>query len=407
VDAEYLKADTHKDLAVIRAKMGTAKLDFARVGDLQHLKQGSPLYAIGQPTGKAWGVTYAPGFLSNVFAWRLQLQSAHIQPGHSGAALVDQQGRIVGIVNDTDGTTATAFRIDRALDLLKLDLEMPVDLGVTGQADNNSVPIPGEKKLNARDGQEYVWIPAGQFMMGCSVGDHDCLGDEELHSVTISKGFWMGQTAVTSGSWKRYRAAAGTKALPTSDKYGRKNWNEAGDDNMPAVMLTWDEARSYCEWAGMRLPTEAEWEYAARAGTSTARYGELHSIAWSGENSGNQVINTIAVENGVNLDPILYQQKLFENGNFVHAVGQRTPNPWRLFDILGNVYTWTADWYDASYYARSELKDPTGPPSGKTRVARGGSWLSDPNFVRVSYRNAIDPTERNFGVGCRCVGELP
>lgn len=141
----------------------------------------------------------------------------------------------------------------------------------------------------------------------------------------------MGQTAVTVEAWKRYRIATGTTALPTADKLGRKNWNEAGDENMPAVMMTWDEAKSFCEWAAMRLPTEAEWEYAARAGTTAARYGDRDSIAWYGDNSGTQRIDSLAV---FKQDPKNYQQKLYDNGNFAHGVGLKQPNAWKLYDML-------------------------------------------------------------------------
>lgn len=239
-------------------------------------------------------------------------------------------------------------------------------------------PSPGTVRVNPKDGQRYVWIPPGNFMMGCSQGDNECRDDERpLHQVTITKGFWMGQTAVTVGAWKRYRIATGTKALPT-EVFGVKNLNEAGEDNMPASGMTWDEAKSYCEWASMRLPTEAEWEYAARAGTTAVRYGDLDSIAWYSGNSGSAL----------------------------HGVGLKQPNAWNLYDMLGNVWQWTADWYDAGYYAKSETENPRGATGGQFRVLRGGSWYLNPQIVRLSIRDRYGPGGRN-GLGCRCVGELP
>jgi len=287
--------------------------------------------------------------------------------------------------------------------------DFPVARLVGGRAQVAAEPVSNPTsvriKENPKDGQRYVWIPAGSYLMGCSAGDSECYDEEKpAHLVTLSKGFWMGQTAVTVGAWKRYRLATNTAELPKEDNLGRKNWNEAGPDNMPAVMMTWDEASSFCRWANMRLPTEAEWEYAARAGTTAARYGELDSIAWYGDNSGNQRIDSTQV---FQADKANYSRHLFENGNFVHAVAQKQPNAWRLFDMLGNVKQWTADWYDASYYAKSEGVDPIGPPAGQYRVLRGGSWISVPQDVRASSRLRFGPGSRVSIFGCRCVGELP
>ena len=268
--------------------------------------------------------------------------------------------------------------------------------------------LPGTVRLNPKDGQRYVWIPPGTFKMGCSDGDPDCFDDEKpAHHVTLTKGFWMGQTAVTVAAWKRYRTAAGTPPLPTADNMGRKNWNEAGDDDMPAVMMTWDQAKGFCEWAAMRLPTEAEWEYAARAGSTANRYGDLDSIAWYGDNSGNARIDTTAIWKQLNHDTSAYHKKLYENGDFAHPVGLKQPNAWKLYDMLGNVWQWTADWHAPGYYATSQTQDPLGPPGGQYRAARGGSWGEIPRNVRLSSRLKFSPDIRNYYFGFRCAGELP
>ena len=308
-DPDYVKADGAKELAVIRAKVAGVNFNFARLGNMAHLKNGLPVYAIGQPA-KDWGVTYTPGPISDVRATWLEFQSAYIQQGHSGGALIDQQGGIIGLVNDTDGFTARALRIDHALDVLRLDLKLPVQLTAAGApvelsrqpdvAAQPRPPAPGELRTNPKDGLPYRWVPMGAFRMGCSEQpvDPQCDKTDEFptHGVTISEGFWMGETEVTVAAYEKYRdasKAAGKTVtpLPISDTLGRKLNTSAGDPQLPAVAVTWDEAQAYCSWAGgggekLRLPSEAEWEYAARAGSRASRYGDLNAIAWYGDNSG-------------------------------------------------------------------------------------------------------------------------
>jgi formylglycine-generating enzyme required for sulfatase activity len=130
---------------------------------------------------------------------------------------------------------------------------------------------------------------------------------------------------------------------------------------------------------GGRLPTEAEWEYAARGGSTEARYGNLDDIAWYSQNSGNQT----------------------------HEVAQKRANGFGLYDVLGNVWQWVNDWYDENYYQSSPSQDPQGPASGQVRVLRGGSWYNFPRGVRVSFRNDYDsPAKRIDFNGFRCGGEV-
>jgi formylglycine-generating enzyme required for sulfatase activity/tRNA A-37 threonylcarbamoyl transferase component Bud32 len=265
----------------------------------------------------------------------------------------------------------------------------------------------GSVRGNPRDGLKYVWIPAGSFEMGCSSGDSEC-GDNEkpAHPVSISKGFWMGQTPVTVGAWKRYRASTGVPALLTSDNLGRTNLNEAGPDEMPVVSESWDQASSYCRWAGLTMPTEAQWEYAARAGTRGRRYGDLDVIAWYGNNSGSQPIPADDWSRSAGKNRDEYERRLKENGNFTHAVGQKQPNAWQLYDMLGNVFEWTADWYSADYYRSAPDLDPAGPQTGQTMAIRGGSWANVPGKVRVSFRTSVAADQHFTGIGFRCAGNF-
>ena len=209
-------------------------------------------------------------------------------------------------------------------------------------------------------------------MMGCSPGDNDCADPEKpAHQVTLRKAYWIGQTEVTVGAYKRFVAAAKAKMPPVAPKLYR-GWK---NDSFPIVDVTWDEANQYCAWTGGRLPTEAEWEYAARGGSPQARYGNLGEIAWSKENAGNQT----------------------------HEVAAKLANGYGLYDTLGNVWEWVNDWYDPNYYQSGAAQDPPGPPTGQEKVLRGGSWIVDPKLLRVSDRYSIKPDARSDYFGFRCV----
>jgi sulfatase modifying factor 1 len=265
-------------------------------------------------------------------------------------------------------------------------------------------PASPEIKVNSKDGQRYVWILPGKFTMGCSFGDDECHDDEKpSHEVEIAKGYWLAQTPVTVGAWKKVNGK-----LP---EWG-SSWKVAGTDHdfnpnwadlqQPVIGLTWPEASQFCEAIGGRLPTEAEWEYAARAGSKSARYGALDSIAWYADNSGKQRLDSAEL---LKTDGASYAKRLLDNGNGPHDAGLKDPNAWKLYDMLGNVWQWTADWYDAKYYARGENQNPLGPPGGESRSLRGGSWGDVPRVVRASVRLGVERGDRYNLIGFRCVGE--
>ncbi len=215
--------------------------------------------------------------------------------------------------------------------------------------------------VNPKDGLTYVWIPPGSFVMGCSGGDSQCDSDEKpAHRVTISRGFRIGATPVTQAAYQR--------VIGTNPSYFK-------GPRLPVETVSWDDARKYCSAVGMRLPTEAEWEYAARAGTTGARYGELDAIAWYGGNSGSKTDD----------------------------VGTKQPNAWGLYDMLGNVWQWTADWYGP--YAATAATDPAGAASGEYRSLRGGSWGGVASDARASGRGRDQPSDRGLLNGFRCAGE--
>ena len=266
-------------------------------------------------------------------------------------------------------------------------------------------PKRGDVKPNPKDGQRYVWIPPGKFTMGCSPGDNECVDDEKpAHEVQITKGFWLAQTAVTVAAWKRYTRATG-KSMPDEPKYAGRPLNPGwGDEQQPIVNVNWTDSGEFCRWASGRLPSEAEWEYAARAGSRAPRYGNLDAIAWYADNSGKQKIDSAQI---LTTDIKNYDKRLNENGNGPHPVALKEPNAWKLYDMLGNVWQWVSDWYAGKYYGQGENVDPSGPPGGQFRALRGGSWFYDPGGVRVSVRSRNEPAGRGSGIGCRCVWELP
>jgi serine/threonine-protein kinase len=265
-------------------------------------------------------------------------------------------------------------------------------------------PVSGTTRVNPKDGLKYVWIPPGTFTMGCSPGDNECEDQEKpAHQVTITRGFWIGVTPVTVGEYKLFAGAMGHQMPPEPGLSGRALNPGWGNDAMPIVDVTWDEAQAYCSWSGGRLPTEAEWEYGARAGSTEARYGALDDVAWYADNSGLQRMDSTLIWN---TDPRNYPQRLKDNGNGMHEVGMKRPNAFGLCDVLGNVWQWVNDRYAQNYYQSSPSQGPQGPGSGQYRVVRGGSWVNSPSDVRVSYRAGDNPTFRFSGNGFRCSVEV-
>ena len=284
-----------------------------------------------------------------------------------------------------------------------MDQWFVTDLG-RPKAEATEAPKAGAVKTNPDDGQTYVWIPPGEFQMGCSPGDNECCDDEKPpHKVTISRGFWLGETPVTVGAYRRFAEATGV-SMPAEPTIGKRKLNPQWSDlEQPVVGVTWEEARSYCEsWAKGRLPSEAEWEWAARAGSTAARYGALDAIAWSADNSGNQRLDSVrAWEKDAACDAVKYLGILEKNGNRIHRVREKQPNAWGLYDMLGNVWEWISDWYQEDYYWKL-----TGPPSGTMRVLRGGSWDFSPRHIRASDRSMDGPEVRSDVIGFRCAREL-
>lgn len=232
-------------------------------------------------------------------------------------------------------------------------------------------PRQGEVRVNAVDGLEYVWVPPGTFMMGCVSGDEYCKENEKpRHEVMISEGFWIGRTETTLQAYEESIKATGQSMPPNA-----ANNPELKPLQHPIHRATWPEAEAYCIWAGGRLPTEAEWEYAARGGKAGLTYP-----------NGNELSEGDAHFGVSNRNPLV-------------PVGTLAANGYGLHDMAGNAAEWVADWYSESYYRRSASRDPKGPASGAQRVTRGGSWFEYRWDLRASRREALVPQQRQ---GFRC-----
>jgi formylglycine-generating enzyme len=265
----------------------------------------------------------------------------------------------------------------------------------------SSPPAGGAVRINQRDGLRYVWIPSGGFQQGCSKFDSECSPEEKpAHAVMMSKGFWIGQTEVTVAAYRRFILAT-HRSMPPEAAFRGHNLNPGwANGKLPAVNVTWNESKSYCEWAGGRLPTEAQWEYAARGDDPAERYGPPSQIAWTAYNSGAKPLDGSALPAP---DDAHFLESLSINGNTFHEVGLLEPNYFGLFDMLGNAWEWTADWFAEDSYRDFERSNPAGRPSGEAKVLRGGAWVSASNVVRASVRARRAPAARSIDTGFRCV----
>jgi formylglycine-generating enzyme required for sulfatase activity len=221
-------------------------------------------------------------------------------------------------------------------------------------------------------GVEFVLIRAGEFQMGAPDGDKD---EQPVHTVRISKPFYLGKYEVTQAQWQAVMGGNPSRFT--------------GDPARPVENVSWEDVQEFMrrlntKESGVtyRLPTEAEWEYAARAGTTTAYgfgndKGQLSQYAWYGDTSGSQT----------------------------HPVGKLKPNAWGLYDMHGNVWEWVQDWYGP--YTADTAVDPAGPSSGSFRVDRGGSWGGDAGYCRSAARRYWPPGGRGDFLGFRLLRIVP
>jgi len=273
---------------------------------------------------------------------------------------------------------------------LKRDGSTGADASIGNQSSSQS---PLQSYTDSVTGMEFVYVPKGCFQIGSPSGEDGRDEDEgPVHEVCID-GFYLGKYEVTNAEYRKFKSSHNSK------DYKGKSLN---GDSQPAVYVSWDDAREYARWLtgktgkNFRLPTEAEWEYGARGGTSTSRFwGDSPNSACKYSN----VADKTAKRNWSD-----WTVHYCDDGYAVAApVGSFNANDFGLYDMLGNVWEWCNDWYGENYYGTSPRDNPVGPSSGKNRVFRGGGWFNGPRGVRSAIRIRNSPDYRYFNLGFRLV----
>ena len=238
----------------------------------------------------------------------------------------------------------------------------------------------GRTEISAMDGMTLLYVPEGEFLMGSTAADSLADSDEKpQHSVMVDA-FWIDQTEVTNAMYAKCAVANQCDPPDKKVSYTRSNYYGNSEfDNYPVIYVSWNDALAYCSWAGRELPTEAQWEKAAR-GTDGRIY------PWGNETPSSKLLNY----NGSDTTVV----KNYPN----------TKSFYGTYDMAGNVWEWVNDWYQSDYYVTlgDNVSNPQGPASGDVRVLRGGSWLNYSGSVRSANRSRFDPTNTVNDIGFRC-----
>ena len=232
-----------------------------------------------------------------------------------------------------------------------------------------------------------VLVPAGAFTMGSPEGEGNT--DEHPQHMVDLDAFYIDQYEVTVERYSRFLSHTQRE----TPKHRGAQMDRSRDAKKPVVGIHWDDAQAYCEWAGKRLPTEAEWEKAAR-GMDGRKY------PWGNSPPDSSRANFDRDASSWRTD--LYSKRLKPVGNY-----EAGKSPYGAYDMAGNVWEWVGDWYDKNYYKNSSKKNPRGPSNGDSRVIRGGSWLNNPVSIRSANRHWLEPTIGNPTIGVRCAQDAP
>jgi len=269
---------------------------------------------------------------------------------------------------------------------------------------------PADALVWEKDKAEMVRIPAGEFWRGSPEGEG---GDDEHPQRRVSlREFYINKYPVTNDLFDRFVRATGYRtdaerresgeSYVWSDKEGQwsasktaswKDYFRPGTEQHPVVLVSWNDAQEYCKWAGKRLPTEAEWEKAAR-GVDGRKY------PWGSKEPDGSLCNFADKRSGLS-----WADKKVDDGFARTSPVKQYPaggSPYGVMDMMGNVWEWCNDWYADDYYKKSPAENPSGPDSGSSRVLRGGSWLRGPEDLRCAARGWSGPSNRGDGIGFRC-----
>ena len=274
-------------------------------------------------------------------------------------------------------------------------------LGACAQAPTTvSISSPGSTQYRAADGAEMMLVSAGEFLMGSTDADPKAADDETPAHTLYLDAFWIDRTEVTNARYAQFLNALGEHTSACGERAcvetqvededshilreGGLYVVESGFEDHPVIEVTWYGAQAYCTWVGARLPTEAEWEKAARG-------VDGRSYPWGDQS------------------PDCKKAQYADCSGMTVPVGSKSAgaSPYGVLDIAGNVWEWVVDWYDPAYYSSSPVQNPQGPDLGERKVFRGGSWGYLSTFIRTTDRVRNRPTYAGFNVGFRCAATIP
>lgn len=349
----------------------TGEHNFQRTG----MVSDDDIKKIGRMTGAAYvliaeAVNYGPNEIT-IFANLIDVESGEIV--NSSFPIVSK--------TDAESMKDACIKVARAL----LNIE---GSSTSGSSSSSSYSYSGNSsRQNFTEtvwgiDMKFVWVEGGEFLMGCTSEQSDCLDNEKNVRRVKVDGFYIGMFEVTQSQWEK---VMGTSIYQQRDKASSSYSLYGVGADYPMYYVSWEEASEFCRQLSRKtgktyvLPTEAQWEYAARGGkkadgTKYSGRNMIDLVAWYGGNSGNTT----------------------------HPVGTKRENQLGIYDMSGNVFEWCSDWYSSSY-ANYDLNNPAGPSSDSSRVARGGGWYNDASGCRVSVRGGLPPTSHFFYLGFRVV----